>query len=180
MDEEVIQQSEHRTLVGKALFHAGKIALNTSNAVRELSSHCAWPDEDHWRSMERLVGFLLEHGPMVFLLMSPEELRGICIADSDYAHCLDTRRSIGGEVSTLGGTIVEVSSQKQKVVSLSTTESELMSYTKVSQTARFIQIFLKELFGIQIASIVFEDNAGCIFLIKNHKTGGRVNFEWFI
>ena len=60
------------------------------------------------------------------------------------------------------------------MVSLSATESELMSYTKVSQTARFIQIFLKELFGIQMTSIVFEDNAGCIFLIKNHKAGGRV------
>ena len=71
VDEEIIKQSECRTLVGdKALFCVGKIALNSCNAVRELSSHGAWPNEEHWKSMERFVGFLLEHGPVAFLLIA--------------------------------------------------------------------------------------------------------------
>ena len=56
------------------------------------------------------------------------------------------------------------------LVSLSTTpESELMSCTEVSQTSRFAQVFLKELFDIQIAAVVFKDNVEHIFFIKNHK-----------
>ena len=53
-------------------------------------------------------------------------------------------------------------SQKQKVVSLSTTESEIMSYTKVSQAANLPEgtVWHSDcrLFGIQIAAAVFGDD----------------------
>ena len=61
------------------------------------------------------------------------------------------------------------------MVSLSTAESEIMSYTKVSQAANLPEgtVWHSDcrLFGIQIAAAVFGDDVVCIFLIKNQKAG---------
>jgi hypothetical protein len=59
------------------------------------------------------------------------------------------------------------------VVSLSSSESELISYTEGCQSARFMQQLLGEIIGDDPTAIVLEDNIGCIFLIKNQKTSTR-------
>lgn len=50
--------------------------------------------------------------------------------DSDYAGCLDTRKSLSGYIFKSCGGAVSWKSCLQKVVALSTTEAEYMAATK--------------------------------------------------
>jgi hypothetical protein len=95
------------------------------------------------------------------------------LSDSGYAACPETRRSIGGGVDRLGGMSIGATSKKQPVVSLSSAEAELIAYSDRCQAAQFGQQLLGELLGSEMTAIVFEDNQGCIRLVKNQKTSTR-------
>ena len=61
--------------------------------------------------------------------------------DSDYAGCLDTRRSLTGYVFNVLGGCVSWKSNLQKVVALSSTEAEYMSATEAVTPQIFWFIF---------------------------------------
>ena len=168
-----LQRTEFQSVLGQLLYYTTKIAPPMVNAVRELSSHMSNPGEEHWNAMARVVGYLKGHGRYEFVLRAPEELRGVHIRDANYATCEETRRSVSGGIETLGGTIVGFTSKKQNVVSLSSAEAELISYVEGCQNARFVQQFLWEILGYEPTAIIFEDNLGCIYLIRNQKTSSR-------
>ena len=107
------------------------------------------------------------------MLRAPEILNPVIIRDANYAQCEDTRKSISGGINTIGGCLIGHSSTKQPIVALSTTESELISYTSGAQDARFTQMLMGELIGVEPVAIIFEDNAGSICLLRNPKTGSR-------
>jgi hypothetical protein len=69
--------------------------------------------------------------------------------------------------------LLDYQSKKQQIFTLSSCEAELVSYTKRSQNAIFVQLLLGEILGEEPPSTIFEDNAGCIYLIRNEKTGSR-------
>jgi hypothetical protein len=73
----------------------------------------------------------------------------------------------------LGCMFIGATSKKQPVVSLSSAEAELIAYSDRCQAARFGQQLLGELLGNELTAIVFEDNQGCIHLVKNQKTSTR-------
>ena len=107
----------------------------------------------------------------------PEELRVISLLDSGYASCVKTRGSVGGGIDTLGGMFIGASSKKQPVVSLSSTEAELIAYSERCQAGRFAQQLLGEILQQQeLTTVMFEDNQGRIHdLVKNQKTSTRTN-----
>jgi hypothetical protein len=129
--------------------------------------------EEHWKCIGRVVGYLKSKKTFTLTMRSPEELRCISLCDSNYAQCEETRRSISGGLDTLGGCLLDWLSKKQPIVGLSTTEVELISYTERVQATRFISQLLNELIVEEPTAVILEDNAGCIFLIRNQKTESR-------
>ena len=63
--------------------------------------------------------------------------------DSDYARDLDKRRSLTGNVLTIGGCAISWKATLQSIIALSTTEAEYMAVTKTCKVA----LWLKGLFG---------------------------------
>jgi hypothetical protein len=43
----------YRSIVGKIMYYATKIAPEICNAVRELAGHLSNPGEDYWKALER-------------------------------------------------------------------------------------------------------------------------------
>ena len=170
---EPVQLTEFRSILGKLLYYVNKIAPAMLNSVRELSSHMSMPGPDHWKAMGRVVGHLKSFEKYHMVFRAPEELRAVSLSDSGYASCVETRRSVGGGIDTLGGMFIGASSKKQPVVSLSSAEAELIAYSERCQAARFAQQLLGEILGQELTAVVFEDNQGCIHLVKNQKTSTR-------
>ena len=175
-DGEPIRQSDYRSLTGKILYYMTKVGPELANAARDLSSHMDCPGEEHWKALERCVGYLtsLNEEDRALTLRRPKELRSISYADADYAKCEDTRSSISGAICTLGGTLTTWYSRKQATTTLSSAEAELHSYTTCCQEAMFMNMLLEELLGeAPNTAIIYEDNQGCIFLVKNQSVGQR-------
>jgi C4-type Zn-finger protein len=93
--------------------------------------------------------------------------------DSDYAKDENDRRSISGRINTLGGMITNWTSKKQQTVSLSSSESEYQALSECVREAMFTQSLLRELIGKKTTSIIYEDNLGAIYLVKNMKVSAR-------
>jgi hypothetical protein len=172
-EAEGIETEKYRSLVGKIMYYVVKIAPDCANAARELSQYMAQPTAEHWRAMERLVGYLKHKGSHHLIYRKPRELRVIGSADSNYATSPDDRKSISGNIHTLGGMITSWASKKQASVTLSSTEAEYVSLASHFQETRFQQQLLQEIAVNVIPAIVYEDNQGCIYLVKNQQVGAR-------
>ena len=109
---------------------------------------------------------------MKLTFRKPKELRATDSSDSDYASAED-RRSVSGNLGTLGGCITDWQSSTQQTVSLSSAEAEYYSAAKGTQGIIFKNNLLAELFGKVETGMLIKDNDGCVFLIKNQTTSAR-------
>ena len=173
-ESKIVRQKEYRSLVGKILYYVNKMDVACSNAVRELAQHLDSPGEEHWKALGRLVGYLKTRIGVGKIMRKPMELRVVGWSDSDYAKQED-RKSIGGNISTIGGSVVYGSSKGQNCVCLSSTEAEYVAMGTLAQEIRFEQQLLDEIVGKdqKYPSVIHEDNVGAIFLAQNRQVGQR-------
>ena len=169
-----LRQEDYRSIIGKTLYYVNKMDTACSNAIRELTQHLEAPGEEHWKALNRLIGFLKTRRKIGKIIKRPRELRVVGWSDSDYAKALE-RNSISGNICTIGGSMVYGTSKGQKCVCLSSTEEEYVAIGTLAQEIRFEQQLLDEIAGDEhvYPSIVFEDNIGAIFLAKNRQVGQR-------
>lgn len=164
---------EYRSIVGKVMYLATKQRPDISNAVRELATHLANPGKEHWKALERCVGYLERKGSRNLILRRPTSLTSISDCDSDYANDPKDRKSISGRINTLGGMITSWTSKKQRTVSLSSSEAEYQALSECVQEAMFTKNLVKEITGEEHTAIIYEDNSGTIFLVKNQQVSAR-------
>jgi len=67
--------------------------------------------------------------------------------------------------------IVEWSSKKQHTVSLSSNKSKYIAYGKACQEAVFMVQLIEEVFKQHINVVVYCNNQGALFLVKNCQVG---------
>jgi hypothetical protein len=69
--------------------------------------------------------------------------------------------------------ITNWTSKKQGTVSLSSTEAEYQALSECTQEAIFTQNLITEITGEMKTAIIYEDNLGAIFLLKNQQISQR-------
>jgi len=150
-----------------------KVAPECCFACGQLAQHMHNPGDDHWRAMERFVGYLKQKEKHELVISKPTELRVISYGDASYADCIDTRRSSTGDLHTIGGALVSWRSQKMKFVCLSTTEAEYVTLTEMAKEQRFIQMLLGEVDENEEPGGLFCDNEAAEYLVKNKHVSAR-------
>ena len=124
--------------------------------------------------MDHLIGYIKGTiGKPSMILRKPIKLRCVSFVDASYGNSAEGRRSVSGEMHTVGGMISAFSSRSQRTVSLSSTESEYIAAASAVQEVMFQQSLLSEMAENVYPGVVFEDNAGAIFLSKNKQVGQR-------
>jgi hypothetical protein len=73
----------------------------------------------------------------------------------------------------LGGITTNWTSKKQQTVSLSSSEAEYQALSECVQESVFTQNLVQELTGEKNPAIIYEDNLGTIFLVKNQQVSSR-------
>ena len=127
VNDEIINVEGYRKILGKAMWFCKKIMPECGNAIRELATHMDKPGQDHWRAMERLIGYIANNDPATLVLRKPKDLKVYGYVDSNFATNKDNRKSVTGYVLTIGGCLISYSSKSQPTLTLSSTEAEYVA-----------------------------------------------------
>ncbi|KAF7333549.1 Retrotransposon Ty1-copia subclass [Mycena sanguinolenta] len=102
--------------------------------------------------------------------------------DSNWAGCVDTRRSTSGYVFFMGGAPTSWAAKRQPIVALSSTEAEYISAARASQQAQWMKNWLSEVFLPQNSPFILHiDNLGAISLTettKEHGLSKHLDVRW--
>ncbi|KMQ88773.1 integrase core domain protein [Lasius niger] len=171
----------YREAVGSLMFVAIVTRPDIAFAVggRYLDRH----DATHWGAVKRILRYLkeTEHYGITFTKTERSNIvKGY--SDSDFASDTDTRRSTTGYIFKLINGPVTWSSQRQSVVSLSTTEAEYIAASCAAREAAWIRQLLQDI-EESIAGLIslFIDNQSAIKLIRNaefHKRTKHVDIRY--
>ena len=172
-DDEPLNIDEYRRLVGQIMFFTTKLCPKTGNSCRALSGFMSCPSEPHWKAIERLIGYLKGMTIRGVIYWEPESMKLIAVSDTDFANCLETRRSVGCYFITIGGCLVDYAMAKHTSLSDSTTEAEYKELAKTSKCSKFVLMLQRELRLEDLPAILFEDNTGAIFLSENLSVNKR-------
>ena len=121
--------------------------------------------------MGRLIGYIKGKETKVIVIKNPKVLKAVMFCDSNYNTYKETRKSVSSIVATIGGTLQTRSSKTHKNVMLSSTKSEYVALSELSQEVKFISILLEEMTDVQKPSAIYKDNQGSILLAKDRQVG---------
>ena len=170
---EPIDTEKYRSFVGQAMFFTTKLGPKLGNATRALSGFMANPGKLHWDALGRLIGYMKGMDVKGILYVEPETYRVCGLADTDFGNCQETRRSVGCTLVTIGGCLVDWHMAKHVTLSDSTTEAEYKELAKLAKDIKFVQMLMTELNLVDLPGLLFEDNAGAIFLAGNRQVSKR-------
>jgi hypothetical protein len=98
----------------------------------------------------------------------------MAMVDLNYATNTDDRRSITGAIFTVGGTITNwISKTQGSVILSSSSEAEYAVIVTAAQEVRFTHQLLEQIMSCVLPAIIYEDNTGATFLVKNQQVGQR-------
>ncbi|MFS7939138.1 putative RNA-directed DNA polymerase [Helianthus anomalus] len=136
--------TNYQKLVGK-LIYLSLTRPDISYTVQYLSQFMHKPLVVHLEIALRLLRFLKLCPGKGILFNKDSSLDLVCYTDSDWAKCLDTRRSVTGYCVLFGNCLVSWKSKKQSVVSRSTGEAEYRAMCSATCELVWIVNLLDEL-----------------------------------
>ena len=142
-----------------------------AHAVSLVSRFMANPGKAHWQALKWILRYIKGSLGRVLVYGGVRNSRRTTaiegFVDSDYAGCLDSRKSLTGFVFTAFGTAISWKASLQKVVALSTTEVEYIALTKAMKESMWLEGIAKELKIQDEVITVHCDNQSAIDLSKN-------------
>lgn len=182
-DSDVRIDIPYREAVGSLLFAAiisrPDIAYAVSNVSKYLNRH----DNSHWNAVKRIIRYLV--GTVNYGILYESDINNLSLlgfSDADFASDIETRRSTAGYLFKLAKGPITWSSQREKLVTLSTTESEYVAAAIATKEAVWIRKLLGDLNFVQSdATILFVDNMSAIRLSKNpefHKRTKHIDVKY--
>jgi hypothetical protein len=104
--------------VSCVLYAVLKVLPDCANAIQDMTCHMTALGKEHWKVLERLLGYLKHHyRPMKF--HAPKELRALPMFDGDWATDKNDQKSVSSYITTISGTsLVTWQSKKQQNSSL--------------------------------------------------------------
>ncbi|XP_075524466.1 secreted RxLR effector protein 161-like [Primulina tabacum] len=141
------------------------IEIARSPQVTKLSQFMSSPRTTHLQAAYSVLQYLKGTLGQGLLYSSNSEIRLNLLCDSDWAACLDTRRSTSGYCVFLGSSMISWKAKKQHVVSRSSTEAEYRSMANATCEAIWIISLLQDL-GICIGkpATLFCDSQAAIHI----------------
>ena len=172
----------YRSVIGLLLYVA-RDRIDVMFTVKELSSCMAAPTTLALQRLRKLIGYLKASGNMGIKLLIPEFGAGKTrqgaetfwlletYTDADWSANKRHRRSTSCAIHMVNGNFTFGSSRTQRVVSLSSAESELHSMVSGCSDAIFIKRCLEFLSGSKVTHQQWTDNSAARMLVQRQGVG---------
>jgi len=181
-DKQCDERIPYRELIGSLLFLARVSRPDITYAVNKMAQFNSAYNEKHFHHAKQILSYL--KGTRNYVL----QLAGmnLCLngfTDSDWAGDTNDRHSTTGYAFFLGDGLINWVSEKQRVISLSSTEAEYISLSQGAKEAIWLRSFLEEI-EIQDGTVptnIFVDNTSAISLAKNpvfHKRSKHIQVRY--
>lgn len=181
-DSDIKTKYPYREAVGSLIFLSTVSRPDICFAVNQVSRFINNPNEKHWQAVKRILRYL--KGTIDFVITYEKTnsvFKLVGYTDSDYAGCIETRKSTSGYIFMLGNAPITWSSQRQSVVALSTTEAEYIALALGAKEAMWLKSLLHELGFDQRPVELNVDNQSAIKLAKNpefHKRTKHIDIKF--
>ena len=127
---------------------------------------------DHWKAAKKVLRYLEGTKNYMLTYRKSDHLEVIGYSDSDYAGCMDSRKSTFGYVYLLVGGAISWKSAKQLVIATSTMEAKFVACFEAIVHALWLQNFVSRLSivdNIARPLRIYCDNYATAFFSKNDK-----------
>lgn len=157
----------YRRLVGRLLY------LNTTRpditfAVNQLSQFLSAPTDIHEQAAHRVLKYLKGSPGSGLFYPASSSTTLTAFSDSDWAGCIDTRKSITGYCLFLGDSLISWRSKKQSTASRSSCESEYRAMATTVCEIQWLHYLLQDLNQPQLApTSMFCDNQSAMHIAHN-------------
>ena len=134
------------------------------------------PGIDHWRAAKKVMRYLQGTKDYMLMCRRTDSLKVIGYSDSDFAVCVDSRKSTSGSIFKLAHGAVSWRSAKQTLTTTSTMEVKFVSCFEASSHGLWLKSFI---YGLRIVDSIsrslklYCDNSAATFMAKNNKSGNR-------
>jgi hypothetical protein len=172
---------KYRELIGSLLYSACTVRADVAFAVSYLSRFLDCYKHKHWKCAQYVLKYLGGTKRKGIMYYKHGDGQLVAYSDSDFAGCVDTRKSTTGNIILFNGSPIIWQSQRQSSVSLSTTESEYQASSECVKNLLWIQRLLKEIIHFDGVTELQMDNQSAIQLIKNpvyHKRSKHIDVRF--
>jgi len=161
--------TQYRSIIG-SLRYLVNSRPDIAFAVGVTSRFMEAPDKEHWAMVKRIVRYIAGtiHLGLTYKKNDSSDLYLLGFTDSDHSGDLVHRRSTSGVVFYIGSNLVTWTSQKQKVVTLSSCEAEYVAAAAGACQGVWLCMLLTYLTRTEIQKFrLLVDNMSAIELSKN-------------
>jgi hypothetical protein len=160
-----IRTGTFHATVAKLLFVAKRARPDILLAISFLTTRVKEPDSDDWKKLIRVLGYLRGTMKLCHTIVCDNINKLTWYIDGSYA-IHDDMRGQSGAVLMTGNCAVLFRSNKQKVNTRSSTETELIAVDDALPTIQWTKSFMNEQ-GYDLETEIKEDNKNTILLMKN-------------
>ena len=169
------QGTPYRHAIGSLIYLVTGSRPDIAFAVSRLSKYLESPLQSHWIAVKRVLRYpagTRKHA------ICYDGTRGIEVkgySDSDYAGCIETRKSTSGYIFLIAGGAVSWKSKKQTNTATSTCEAEYMACCTATKEADWLSRLLADIRGLDMPEPISIGihNAGTIYLAGNPANNER-------
>lgn len=156
-----------RELVGCLLWLTMGSRPDLAFSVGYLSRHLDRSTEVHWKQGLRVLRYLAGTAELSIRYTPTGGESPEVYSDADWAGCVKTRKSISSHIILVNGGAVSWASTQQKIVALSSAESEYTAATEAAKSAVWITKIYNEIL-YPITPKIYVDNQSAIRLCNSN------------
>jgi hypothetical protein len=127
---------------------------------------------DHWKAAKKVIRYLQGTKDFMLTFRRSDSLEATDYSDSDFAGCIDSRKSTFGYLFMLVGGTISWKSAKQTIIASSIMEAEFVTCFEATVHGLWLRNFISRLGIVDYVSKplrIYCDNSAAVFFSKNDK-----------
>jgi len=137
-----------------------------------LSRYQSNPGIDHWRVVEKILRYLQGTKDHMLIYRRTDDLEVVGYSDSDYARCIDSRKSTFGYIFMLAEGEISWKSAKESIITTFTMKAEFVACFEATVHALWLRNFIARFNVVDNIARQLRiccDNSAAVLFSKNDK-----------